>query len=376
MNYIDQQEELEDLCKSLEQEKIIGFDTEFIRETTFVPVLCLMQISTTKDIYVIDPLEIDISSLIKILTNPDILKIMHSSVQDIDVFYKNFEIIPKPIFDIQIAASFLGYGDSISYAKLVKKLTGAAICKESKLTNWQLRPLNEKQISYAANDVKYLHEMHETLLNKLEEEERLAWVDEEHENLYTLDSYYLDPELAWKRVSQNREIPFFLNYLKSFAKYREELAVQNDRPRRFIIRDEVLVRLAKLQPKHQEDLNKDRVLKKLLPKNLVSDLIYLSNEVRKEKEELVVPNKHKLSTSKELLSDLLKLYLKYVSQHYKIALKNIARTRDIDNFLNDEPVKFTSGWRNDVYGKVAAEIVAGKKMLVVEEGKLAIKDTP
>jgi len=309
MIYIDTQEELSKICEKLEQEETLGFDCEFMRETTFVPVLCLVQIASKKHIYIIDPMRLDMAPVLKLLTDPRILKVMHSCVQDMDVFFKNFSVIPNPVFDTQIAASFLGYGDSISYAKLVKKLTGNVICKESKLANWQQRPLANAELKYAANDVRHLHEMHDKLSTKLEKTKRTAWVEEEVFPLYEMDNYYLDPELAWQKISQNKEVDFFLNYLRAFARYREHLAITQNKPRRFVLRDEVLVRLAKLQPHSQEDINKDRVLKKLLPKNLIPALLEISWEASQEKEELVSANKHKLTSKKELICDYLSFIL-------------------------------------------------------------------
>jgi len=375
MIYIDTQEELSKICEKLEQEETLGFDCEFMRETTFVPVLCLVQIASKKHIYIIDPMRLDMAPVLKLLTDPRILKVMHSCVQDMDVFFKNFSVIPNPVFDTQIAASFLGYGDSISYAKLVKKLTGNVICKESKLANWQQRPLANAELKYAANDVRHLHEMHDKLSTKLEKTKRTAWVEEEVFPLYEMDNYYLDPELAWQKISQNKEVDFFLNYLRAFARYREHLAITQNKPRRFVLRDEVLVRLAKLQPHSQEDINKDRVLKKLLPKNLIPALLEISWEASQEKEELVSANKHKLTSKKELICDLLKLYLKYVSQKEKISLKNIAKTKDIESFVHGKKVKFLSGWRYEIFGKTAEEIVAGERLVLVENGEITIKPT-
>ncbi|MBT5827802.1 MAG: hypothetical protein HOH73_02880 [Alphaproteobacteria bacterium] len=374
MIYIDSQIEFDKLCNKLTSEAAIAFDCEFIRETTFVPLLCLMQIATKKHIYIIDPLKLNLKLFLEILLDDNILKIMHSSLQDIDVFYKNFEVIPKSIFDTQLAASFLGFGDSISYAKLVKKVTKTSLCKENKLANWQKRPLTNAELTYAGNDVKYLFELYEKLNADLLKLKRQNWFQEEIENLYNLENYYLDPDIAWKRVSQNSEIEFFLNYLRAFTKYRENLAVSKNKPRRFIIRDEFLIRLAKLKPIKMEDFEKDRILKKMTPKYMLEDLLVIAKKTKLEKTELVVAKKEKLNDKKELIADYLKIYLKYVAKESKVSVKNIALTKDIERFIRSAQVPFMTGWRYEIFGKIAKKILTGEIALIIKNDKLELKE--
>ncbi len=374
MIYIDSQIEFDKLCNKLTSEAAIAFDCEFIRETTFVPLLCLMQIATKKHIYIIDPLKLNLKLFLEILIDDNILKIMHSSLQDIDVFYKNFEVIPKSIFDTQLAASFLGFGDSISYAKLVKKVTKTSLCKENKLANWQKRPLTNAELTYAGNDVKYLFELYEKLNADLLKLKRQNWFQEEIENLYNLENYYLDPDIAWRRVSQNSEIEFFLNYLRAFTKYRENLAVSKNKPRRFIIRDEFLIRLAKLKPIKMEDFEKDRILKKMTPKYMLEDLLVIAKKTKLEKTELVVAKKEKLNDKKELIADYLKIYLKYVAKESKVSVKNIALTKDIEKFIRSAQVPFMTGWRYEIFGKIAKKILTGEIALIIKNDKLELKE--
>ena len=374
MIYIDSQIEFDKLCNKLTSEAAIAFDCEFIRETTFVPLLCLMQIATKKHIYIIDPLKLNLKLFLEILLDDNILKIMHSSLQDIDVFYKNFEVIPKSIFDTQLAASFLGFGDSISYAKLVKKVTKTSLCKENKLANWQKRPLTNAELTYAGNDVKYLFELYEKLNADLLKLKRQNWFQEEIENLYNLENYYLDPDIAWRRVSQNSEIEFFLNYLRAFTKYRENLAVSKNKPRRFIIRDEFLIRLAKLKPIKMEDFEKDRILKKMTPKYMLEDLLVIAKKTKLEKTELVVAKKEKLNDKKELIADYLKIYLKYVAKESKVSVKNIALTKDIEKFIRSAQVPFMTGWRYEIFGKIAKKILTGEIALIIKNDKLELKE--
>lgn len=372
MIYIDTQENLESICKILDKEKEISFDCEFIRESTFVPVLCLVQISTRDKIYIIDPIELNLEPLLALLKNNSILKIMHSCTQDIDVFYKNFSFIPKPIFDTQMAAGFLGYGDSISYAKLVKKITKVALSKDSKLTNWLLRPLNKAQLNYAQLDVKYLFDLYDHLLSKLQFKNREEWFVVETNNLYDVSRYYVDPNDAWKRVNSSGNKPFFLNYLQAYARFREGLAVSNNRPRRFMIKDEILIQLANLQPKTKEDISNDRILRKLLSDNLIEELVEVSMAVDKS-QELTVSKHKKLLGNKELICDLLKMFLKYTANKYDVATKYIARTEEIEHFVqqrNMNNIRFLSGWRNDIYGQQAQKILDGKIIPRISDKKL------
>ena len=370
MIYIDTQQELEALCIDLKQETQIAIDFEFIRETSFTPILCLIQIATKQKIFIIDPLKLELGNLLTILADPQILKILHASNQDIDVLYKNFSFIISPIFDTQIAAAFLGYGNSISYAKLVVKLTDNIINKSASLTNWQLRPLNKQQLEYAANDVKYLFILHQKLQQKLESLERLSWCKEEHLNLYNPKNYQNDSDNAWKKIKYSKVKPFFLNYLRALAKFREELAKQKNTLPKFIIKDETIAKLAYLQPQNQEEINNDRILKKSLPQKFIKEIIAICNITKDEKEELLLADYKKLSRDQELIADLLKLYLKYIANKLGIASKYIATSTDIRKFLFNGNAKFLSGWRYEIFGKIVQEITAGKATIKIIEGSL------
>lgn len=370
--YIKTQEQLESLCNILAKESKIAFDCEFIRETTFVPVLCLMQIATERKIYIIDPIKLNLDPFLPLLTNNKILKIMHSAIQDIDVFFKNFSVIPKPIFDTQIAASFLGYGDSISYAKLVKTLTGEVINKDNKLTHWQKRPLDKAQINYALLDVKYLFVIYGNLYGKLQDSKRYKWFIDEVDNLYYLNNYYVCPEEAWKRVNSSGNRPFFFNYLQAFAKLREEIAVASNRPRRFIIKDETLIQLANLQPKCKEDILNDRILQKFLSRNIINQILKVSLEINKTDQELISTKHKKLSGNKALICDYLKIFLKYTANKYDIAAKYIAKTEELEDFIQEEHdgIRFLSGWRYEIFGKGAKKIITGRMTLKIINKKL------
>ena len=373
MQYIDTQSDLDKLSISLQKETKISFDCEFIRETTFVPILCLIQIATTDKIYVIDPLNLKLDSLLKILDNPKILKIMHSCSQDIDVFFKNYNLIPYPIFDTQIAAGFLGLGESISYAKLVKQVIKIKINKDSKLTNWLLRPLEQTQLDYAATDVKYLLNIHKKLSETLLQKNRIDWLEEEFTQLYNIDNYHVHPDDAWKRIPVTSEIPFFLNYLRAFAKIRENLAIKKNRPRRFLIKDDVIIQLANLKPESPSDILKDRILKRTLSSELINEIIAASKKTKLETHSIESSPKKKLSPNKELICDLLKIALKSTAKKYKISPKYIAKTAEIEQFLyNPERIRFLSGWRYEIFGKQAEDIVSGTLKIQIIDGKLQI----
>ncbi len=370
MIFINKQNIFIESIKQIKLKDKIAFDCEFIRETSFVPILCLIQIATDDEIYIIDPLNIDITPLLEILQDVNILKIMHSCDQDIDVFYKNFDVIPYPIFDTQIAASFVGYGDAISYAKLVRKITKKLINKENKLTNWKLRPLKTDQINYAVNDVKYLFLLEEKLEIELQDLRRKEWFLEESEIIYKKDNYYQEPNLAWQRISHNSESPYFLNYLRGFAKLRENLAAKENRPRRFIIKDELIVTLAKLKPKKPEDITNDRILKRSIDKKLIDNIIEVAQEVALEKKELISDKKNREANNKEEIIDILKIYLKYIAKNHNIAVKNIANSADLKDLVKGKKTRFMSGWRYNIFGKFAANILNGEVTIKIKNGKV------
>ena len=373
MKHIDTQAEIDILCKDLSQEKQIAIDLEFIRENSFIPKLCLIQIATAQEIYIIDPFKLEISSILKIFSDPNILKIMHSATQDIDVCYKNFSIIPFPIFDTQIASGFLGYGDSISYAKLVKDITNVNINKNCKLTNWQQRPLSNAQFEYAAIDVEYLFALYHNLSQRLIKEQRKNWYEEEITNIYHKESYEINPENAWKKIATPSNKPLFLSYLKELSKLREEIAIKNNKPRKSVMRNETIIKLANLQPTTKTQIINNRILKNTVKTGLIDKIIKIPEKI-KNHSDATTTILHKNLQIDTILLDYVKLYLKFIAQKYNIAAKYITTSSEVSKHLanKDYEAAFLKGWRYDIFGKNLQKLVSGELSLNIQNNKVEI----
>lgn len=362
-----QEAEFQDVVKELLDEKEIALDTEFIRDDTYMPILCLLQISTRNKVYIIDPLAYDISALIPVFTNPKIIKIFHSAKQDLDVIYRNLQIIVSPIFDTQIASSILGLGDSISYKKLVKENFHVDIDKGPKLTDWSKRPLNKDQLLYASYDVLYLFKLRDKLRYLLNLKDRMSWVEEETAHLYDSSLYNDDHDEVWTKVSNSSPVPYCLNYLKEFAAVRERIAKEQDRPRRYVLSDDILVTLSKLKPRKKEDILDHRILAHKISGKYIDMFIEAAQKIDEEKdEELQGEKKIRLNTKEEIIAELLKTLLKYQASKHKVAVRIIATTEDIKSFIKDpDHSSLYVGWRKEVFGEVAKNILAGNVFLKV-----------
>jgi ribonuclease D len=374
MQYINNSADLLSVCNKLKQHEVLALDTEFMRENTFVPVLCLLQIAAGDEVFVVDPVKLDLEPLYEILKDPKILKVFHSAYQDCDVFYKNFGLIIEPIFDTQIAASYLGYGDTISYEKLAHMIVGQNFNKNTKLTNWLNRPLTQAQIDYAVADVEHLLEIYEYLHEELIAHGRVAWHDQEAGKLYNSKNYSLEPCNAWKRITTKSKKKYFLNYLQAFAAYRENLAVKLNKPRRFIIKDDILTYLAKHQPKEASEVLSDRFLRKALSERQIAEIVKISVETHKNlKEDIQSEVLHRLNAHQKMLLDLLKILLQKVSTKEKIAARMIATTDDLIQFIGmGENLKIQAGWRNEIFGRFAKQLINGKITLAVKNKRIEI----
>ncbi|MEJ2116166.1 MAG: ribonuclease D, partial [Gammaproteobacteria bacterium] len=239
-------QELVSFCKASQDAGWLALDTEFIREKTYYPNLCLVQIASAREIVCVDTIAInELSPLKELLYQPSITKIFHSASQDLEIFVNLYNAVPTPMFDTQIAASLLGYGEQVSYAHLVNEICGVELDKSLSRTNWENRPLSEKEIRYAVDDVKYLAKVYLHLKDKLSENERSHWAEFECNTLSALEKYKVDPEKIWKTVKgAGRLEPQQLNVLKQLAQWREYQAIAENKPRRWILSDKALRNLA------------------------------------------------------------------------------------------------------------------------------------
>jgi ribonuclease D len=264
MKVITQTKDLKEFCDSLIKSPFITVDTEFIRETTYWPLLCLIQVASSEEAAMIDPLAegIDLSPFFEILQNPDIVKVMHGCRQDIEIFYNLGNFIPTPLFDTQIAAMACGFGDAVGYETLIAKSVGAKIDKGSRFTDWARRPLSKAQLEYAIADVTHLRDAYQFLCQQIEEKDRAAWVEEEMLSLHDVHNYDMPPELAYQRLKMQDRRPNVVGVLITVAAWREEQARERNIPRGRVIKDDAIREIAVQGPKNTSELSRLRSIPK------------------------------------------------------------------------------------------------------------------
>lgn len=374
MKVITATSDLAAFCKSASSHPFATVDTEFLRETTYWPKLCLVQIATPEDAAIVDPLApgISLDPLFELLANPDVVKVFHAARQDIEIFVKLSGKVPTNLFDTQIAASVCGYGDSASYDSLVQAVCGLQIDKSSRFTDWSHRPLSEKQLNYALADVTHLRDIYLTLLDKIDQMGRHAWVDDENAVLASIDTYIVKPENAWKRLKLKVNRPRDLAALKRLAAWREQRAQETDQPRGRILKDEALYELAVQRPLTPEAFEKLRTLSRGFGRSAIgSELIGLFRQIEDlPKAELpTLPKRTRGPSPKGPIGDLLRVLLKAVSEKNGVAPRIIATSDDIDSIVLDDEadVPALKGWRRGLFGN---------KALAIKHGQMALAATP
>ena len=371
--------ELNQACAQFQTSRYVTIDTEFLREKTFWPKLCLIQIAMPGFEALIDPLAegIDMSGFFEILKNPDILKVMHGCRQDIEIFHKEAGIIPSPMMDTQVMAMVCGYGDSISYEALVRRIAHGTIDKGSRFTDWSRRPLNNDQLTYAIADVTYLRDIFENLENDLKKTGRLTWLSEEMDILTNPETYIQSPENAWKRLKYQDKRPHIMGVVIELAKWREIQAQTRDLPRNRILKDDAIREIALQNPKKPEDFDKMRsVPTGFISSRNAAGLMEAIEAGRKlTKKDLpppppVVDNRHGIGP----LVDLLKVLLKYCCEENQVAPKLIANVAELERIASDDnpDVKCMEGWRKDVFGAAAMDLKNGRLALASENDRILI----
>ncbi|MCP1198477.1 ribonuclease D [Notoacmeibacter sp. MSK16QG-6] len=376
---ITRTDELDAVVDELSKAEFVTVDTEFIRETTFWPELCLIQIADDENVYLIDPLaeEIDLSSFFALMGNEAVVKVFHAARQDLEIIYKMGDLIPHPIFDTQIAAMVCGYGDSVSYDALVQKVTGKQLDKSSRFTDWRRRPLSEKQLNYAAADVTHLRDVYRELKQKLESTGRTHWVAEEMDVLTSPTTYDLKPEDAWRRLKMRVRKPRELAVMQSVAKWREEQARARNVPRGRVIKDDAIYEIAQQQPKTQEALSRLRAVPKGWERSQYAQgLTEAVNEALALTDD-ELPKLERQRRSPEgagAASELLKVLLRLIAEREGVATKVLATTDQIDKIAalgERADVQALSGWRRDVFGDEALKLLSGKVGLAFRDRKIA-----
>lgn len=376
---IDDSETLSALCDRLAKSDFVAVDTEFMRENTYWPDLCLIQIADSNEAAAIDPKAdgIDLQPLLDLLVhNEDVLKVFHAGGQDVEIVYNLTGKTPHPIFDTQIAAMALGMGEQIGYGNLVDAMLGRQLDKGARFTDWGRRPLEKRQIDYAIGDVTHLSEIFPKMLDQLRETGRGIWINAEMERLADAANYENDPEKSWQRVRIQSRKADVLGRLKAVAAWREREAQEKDLPRGRLLRDEALADLAAHPPKNQKALGKVRGLPSSWANNDIGGrLMNVLDHAEPLPDDEMPPRKNRkpgLGKEGALVADLLKLLLKIRSREIGVASRLIAKASELEALAagQREEIGILVGWRYEEFGHDALDLVEGRLAFAVRDGKL------
>jgi ribonuclease D len=371
--------ELARFCESLKQQPFVAVDTEFMRETTYWPKLCLIQAAAPNAHAVIDPLAegLDLEPFLAVMRDPAILKVFHAARQDVEIF-NNLQAMPTPLFDTQVAGMAAGYGEQIAYDALVRQMLKVELDKSSRFTDWARRPLSDNQLTYALADVTHLAELYPLLHDRLEREGRLAWVTDEMAGLTDPSNYDVTPENAWRRLRPRRHTAKYLAIYKSVAAWRERTAQSRDQPRGRILKDEAIDELATQAPTDAEGLERLRsVPKGFAGSRFGPDLLAAVREALKDPEgyaPVVERSRQAASPAAGAVVELLKVLLKARAEEAGVASKLIATVADLEQIANDDaaPTAALKGWRREAFGEDALKLKRGELALVLDGARVRV----
>ncbi len=374
---------LADLCARLAKSPFVTVDTEFMRENSYWPDLCLIQIADLEEAAAIDPKApgIDLKPLLDLLVdNEDVLKVFHAGGQDLEIVHNLTGKTPHPLFDTQVAAMALGMGEQIGYQNLVETMLKAKVDKGARFTDWGRRPLDQRQIDYAIGDVTYLATLFPRMLERLRKTGRGDWLDQEMERLGDPSSYLNVPDLAWMRIKAPSRKPEVLGRLKALAAWREREAQHKNIPRGRIVKDETLADIAAHPPHNQGDLARVRGLSAAWAHNDIGQRLMTAIERAEPLPDAEMParddRKPGLGKEASLIADLLKLLLKVRSREADVAPKLIARGEDLEAIAagQREGLGLLNDWRYDVFGKDALALVEGRLAFSVRNGRMVMTE--
>jgi ribonuclease D len=369
-------EELRAVCERMARQRYITVDTEFLRESTYYPLLCVAQMASEDEAVVIDALAegIDLDPFFTLLNDEHVVKVFHAARQDIEIVWHMAGKIPHPIFDTQVAAMVLGYGDSISYDQLVQRITGDHIDKSNRFTDWTRRPLSDAQLAYAVSDVTHLRDVFLKLDEDLHKRGRSNWVSAEMAILTSPDTYRADPERAWERLKSRVRKPKDLAVLMEIAAWREREAQTRDVPRSRVLKDEVLGDIAIQHPTTTERLGHLRSLPKGFERSRWGEQIIEAVKRGLERDPKTLPRleRHRGAQNGGATVELLKVLLRMTAESHGVAAKVIATVDDLDLIAADDhaDVPALKGWRRELFGEKALRLKHGQLSLAVERGKV------
>ncbi len=355
----------------------ITVDTEFLRETTYYPLLCVAQIASPDEAVVVDALApgIDLAPFYALMADERVMKVFHAARQDIEIVWHAAKLIPHPIFDTQVAAMVLGYGDSISYEQLVARITGDSLDKSHRFTDWTRRPLSEAQLAYAISDVTHLRDIYLALVEDLKRRGRADWVEDEMGVLTSPDTYRMEPENAWKRLTTRVRKPKELAVLIEVAAWREQEAQSRDVPRSRVLKDDAIADIAVQAPTTAERLKTLRSLPKGFERSRWGEAIVaaVGRGLARDPKTLPLQERAQPAANGAAIVELLKVLLRMISEQHHVAAKVIATVDDLERIAasDNAEVPALSGWRRDLFGNKALALKHGKLALAIEKGRVA-----
>jgi len=376
MEPITTTDSLAQACARLAKHPCVTIDTEFLRESTYYPILCVMQMASPDEALVVDALapDIDLASFFALMADERVLKVFHAGRQDIEIVWHRAGLIPHPVFDTQIAAMVLGHGDSISYEQLVQRITGDYLDKSHRFTDWSRRPLSKAQIAYAISDVTHLRDIYLALSADLAKRGRIEWVNEEMEILTSPDTYRAEPERAWQRVRTRARKPKELAVLMEVAAWREREAQSRDVPRGRVLKDDALGDVAVQAPTSMEKLAALRSLPRGFERSKWGEAILQAVErgLARDLKSLPRIERSRTAVNGAAIVELLKVLLRMTAERHAVAAKVIATVEDLERIAADDEadVAALKGWRRELFGEKALALKHGRLALAIENGRV------
>ncbi|HPE59402.1 MAG TPA: ribonuclease D [Thiolinea sp.] len=375
--YIDTSTKLTQYLQAIDQTGWVALDTEFMREKTYFPRLCLIQIATADTLACIDPLCIDdLQPLFSWLQQPHITKVFHAAGQDMEIFHYLAHQIPTPVFDTQIAAAVLGLGDQMGYARLVEQLLKVQLDKSQSRTDWQQRPLRQRQLDYAIDDVRYLRQIYPLLRAELEQSGRMGWLDKSFRKLTDPATYQPVPYSSWERIRNLQLLkPAQLAILRELAAWREEQAMHKDRPRRWILGDEVLVDMSRMHIEKADDLHQIRGLSEEQIQRHAGTWLELIRQARALPREQwpQLPRKRKLDSQLSLVADLLMVAVSQQAGQHNISPQMLASRAQVEKMLTEGRQKLSDDWRGNLLNDIFADLLAGHSSLQIRNQQVILE---
>ena len=378
IQYINTPDQLAILCEQIRKESWLALDTEFLREKTYYPKFCLLQIATPEWVACVDPIALsNLDELFDVLYSTDIVKVFHSCRQDLEIFFQASGKLPSPIFDTQVAAPLLGFQDNPGYAMLVSSFLGVNLNKAHTRADWSKRPLTTAEIEYAADDVIYLCKIYQIMVQKLTELGRIDWLIQDFADLSNPDHYKVDPEKAWFKVKgKNKLTGKQLSIIQALAAWREKTAQAEDRPKTWLLRDELLFDLAKLQPETVSDLAGVRGINERSVNRYGKELCQLITEAKNRPPQPLNDKDRsaKKTQQEEAILDILTALVRVRAEENALNPSILASRKDLEDLLlnGDEELPLLHGWRFSMAGKELVGLIKGELLLGIDQDRLAI----